>query len=415
MPTTDPQGRVLAALDRLTAGFPGRLPSLGIAFSGGGDSTALLAMAAEWAKRRGIRIMAATVDHRLRPESADEARRAGLEAARLGVPHRVLVWPPPHPPGNISAMAREARLRLLSAWAREEGLAAIALGHTRDDVAETLLMRLERGAGLDGLAAMAERREAEGMLWLRPMLSVGRAELRDWLISRALRWVEDPTNEDPAHDRARIRQAIAMLGLDSARIADSAMHLRTARETLGRLACDATSLAAVRLGMLTLPQDIWTATLPELRRLILIAVTRWITGAPYPPRAAATAEAMETLESGQMAQLGGTLIRPGAKLLKFMREPAAAARAAPLVTDGVWDNRWRVTGLSKGLTVRALGDAAARIDRQALDLPLAAARSMPALWDDGHMVASLLPTPPAGMTIAPLRGQGDFRRLLAEG
>ena len=127
---------------------------------------------------------------------------------------------------------RAARLRLLGAWARRQGIAAVALGHTRDDVAETLLMRLSRGAGIDGLAAMSARREAEGMLWLRPLLEIGREELRDWLRHQGATWIEDPSNENLSFERARIRRAMATLGLDPAQLAQSAGHLATARAAL---------------------------------------------------------------------------------------------------------------------------------------------------------------------------------------
>ena len=120
---------VHAALDRLAGSFS----RLGIALSGGGDSTALMHLARTWASGRVL--MAATVDHGLRPGSADEARQAGLDAQALGIPHQILLW---HREGggNLMAAAREARLRLLSDWARGQGLDAVLLGHTQDAQAE---------------------------------------------------------------------------------------------------------------------------------------------------------------------------------------------------------------------------------------------------------------------------------------
>ena len=137
--------------------------------------------------------MAATVDHGLRPGSGDEARQAGAAAQALGIPHEVLLWQRAGS-GNLMAAARDARLRLLSDWAHRHGLAAVVLGHTQDDQAETLMMRLNRGAGVDGLAAMAPLRAALGIRWLRPMLGLSRADLRHWLTARGIGWVDDPSN-----------------------------------------------------------------------------------------------------------------------------------------------------------------------------------------------------------------------------
>ena len=146
----DPAARIRSALDRLA----GDLPALGLAVSGGGDSIALMHVAAEWAQ--GRRIMVATVDHGLRDGSAAEAEEVARAARALGLSHAVLLWRRDTQVGNLMAQARDARLRLLSGWARRNDLPAVALGHTADDLAETLLMRLARGSGVDGLSAMAE-------------------------------------------------------------------------------------------------------------------------------------------------------------------------------------------------------------------------------------------------------------------
>ena len=386
---SDPQALAFAALDRLAGG----LPALGLAVSGGGDSTALMHLAAGWAAARGCRLAAVTVDHGLRPESAAEAAAAGRAAAAMGVPHSILRWDGPAAAGNLAAQAREARLALIGGWARDAGLPAVALGHTRDDVAETLLMRLNRGAGLEGLAAMTDRREAAGMVWLRPLLGIGRAELRDMLRACGAGWVDDPSNDDPRRDRARVRAAMTAAGLDPARLADSARHLAAARGLLGRLALQAVAGGTMAAGDLTLPDA--AAAEPELRRMILTAAVATVTGAAYPPRHAATAQAMATLTTARKASLGGALItRRGGDLL-IGREPAAAARAPDLTADGVWDDRWRIVGLPPGGAIRARPDTA-----------------QPALWR-GH-VGPLDPAA-AGVSAVPLRQWADFARKLAPG
>ena len=144
---------------------------LGVAVSGGGDSVALLLMLATVA--RGRPLAAVTVDHGLRPESGDEAAAVEALCAARGIPHATLRWNGWDGAGNLQDRARQARRTLIGAWARANGIGAVALGHTLDDQAETFLMRLARGSGVDGLSGMAPATRAEGVLWLRPLL--GRA------------------------------------------------------------------------------------------------------------------------------------------------------------------------------------------------------------------------------------------------
>jgi len=177
---------------------------LGIAVSGGPDSCALLLLAA--AALPG-RIAAATVDHGLRPESADEARFVAQVCQAIGVDHTVL--PVVVEPGNVQAQARAARYAALAAWMAQRSLAALASAHHADDQAETLLLALGRGCGLDGLTGIAPRDRREGVILLRPLLELGRDALREHARMHGLDWVEDPSNAD-----ARVpRSALRMQGL----------------------------------------------------------------------------------------------------------------------------------------------------------------------------------------------------------
>ncbi|TGN37615.1 tRNA lysidine(34) synthetase TilS, partial [Paracoccus liaowanqingii] len=210
----------------------------------------MMHVAAEWA--RGRRLMVATVDHGLREDSAQEAEEVARAARALGLPHAILLWRRDTQVGNLMAQARDARLRLLSGWAQHNDLPAVALGHTANDLAETLVMRLARGSGIDGLAAMAEWRDAFGMRWLRPMLGAGRADLRDWLSARGIGWIDDPTNDNADYDRVRARQAIASLGLDVSGLARSAGHIGDARDALSDYAALVSKEAEAERGSLTL-------------------------------------------------------------------------------------------------------------------------------------------------------------------
>lgn len=183
-----------------------------VAVSGGGDSLALLLIAADWAQTRGRDVCALTVDHGLRPEAAGEARFVAEIAARYGIPHRTLRWEAPQPG---QAKARRARHHLLAAAAREAGSVVILTAHTQDDNAETFLIRARAGSGWYGLAGIQplslSPAEPPGVPVLlgRPLLATPRAALRDLLQTHGEGWVEDPSNENPAYERVRVRRTLA--------------------------------------------------------------------------------------------------------------------------------------------------------------------------------------------------------------
>lgn len=388
------QSRAFEALDRLHPGG-----ALGVAVSGGGDSVALALLAARWGAQRGISVRLATVDHGLRPESRDEAARVAALAARLGLPHHILDWPDAPGTGNLADAARRARLSLLARWGA--GCGAIALGHTRDDQAETVLMRLLRGSGVDGLSAMAEESRLFGARWLRPLLGEARAALRAWLAAQGEGWVEDPSNDDLARERPRIRAAMAALGLDPAGLADTATRLRRARIALE--AQTETLWETARIGAcgeVLAPAPALADAPDEIALRWLASALRYVSGAAYPPRLASLEAARAALldhPHGGRA-LHGCLLDWRSGALAISREPASIR---DMVEDGVFDRRWRVSGDG---AVAALGESG----RQTLletpgwapppgwaVAPLAAQRAAPALWREGVLVC------------APLAGYGD--------
>jgi tRNA(Ile)-lysidine synthase len=206
---------------------------IGVAVSGGPDSLALLLLAA--AARPGL-IEAATVDHRLRPESAAEADMVARLCARLGVPHSTLgaEWAG-EPASAIQERARDERYRLLGAWLTERSLDALATAHHADDQAETMVMRLNRGAGVRGLAAMrpAARVPGSDLPLLRPLLGWRRAELKQVCAEAGIEPADDPSNRDMRYERVRVRRDISAVGwLDPEAVARSATFLAGADEAL---------------------------------------------------------------------------------------------------------------------------------------------------------------------------------------
>jgi tRNA(Ile)-lysidine synthase len=184
---------------------------IGLAVSGGSDSSALLHLVHRWALARRADLIVLTVDHRLRDGSgADAAALAGI-ASGLGLAHRTLVW---DAPVSRHAAARRARHRLLASAMRDAGGKLLLTGHTVDDQAETVLMRLRQGSGPYGLAGMRAVSpspvwpEGEGIWIARPLLGETRRDLRVWLAGQGACWTEDPSNANTAFERVRIRQRL---------------------------------------------------------------------------------------------------------------------------------------------------------------------------------------------------------------
>jgi tRNA(Ile)-lysidine synthase len=191
-------------------------PALVLAVSGGPDSMALMWLAARWRKARtkGPRLMAVTVDHGLRPEAAREARAVKQVAQSLDLPHKTLLWRGDKPTTGVPQAARAMRYRLLAKAAKAAGASHILTAHTRDDQAETLLMRLLRGSGIAGLAAMAAVSEREGLKLARPLLDVSKARLIATLKAAQLDFADDPTNRDLAFTRPRLRALMPQLAAE---------------------------------------------------------------------------------------------------------------------------------------------------------------------------------------------------------
>jgi tRNA(Ile)-lysidine synthase len=200
---------------RLFADWSG-VPAIVLAVSGGPDSIALMWLAARWrrALARGPRLVAVTVDHGLRAEAAAEAREVKRLARILDLPHRTVWWSGVKPRTGLPAAARAARYRLLAQAARAHGATHVLTAHTRDDQAETLLMRMLRGSGIAGLAAMARESEREGVLLARPFLNVSKSQLIATLKKAKIDFADDPTNRDLNFTRPRIRTLMPLLATE---------------------------------------------------------------------------------------------------------------------------------------------------------------------------------------------------------
>lgn len=222
------------------------------AVSGGPDSMALMHLLALWsAAAPRPPVLVATVDHGLRPEAAREAAFVARAAESLGWPHRTLVWTGEKPRTGLQEAAREARYRLLLQCAREEGATHLVTAHTRDDQAETVLMRLARGSGLAGLAGMRREWDREGIRHVRPLLDCPKESLLDLCRRQGWNFVEDPSNADERFARVRWRRIMPLLaaeGLTAGRLARLAERMSQAEEALDAKAREALDRAEPERG-----------------------------------------------------------------------------------------------------------------------------------------------------------------------
>ena len=287
-----------------------------VAVSGGGDSLALMHLLAGWAKDNGReKPVVLVVDHALRDGSAGEAKKAAAAARKAGLPVHILTRKGVRPKSGIEALARDARYGLMGRWLKRHRINALYVGHTLDDQAETFLLRLGRGSGLDGLSAMRVLAPFpvpgfEDLTLARPLLGTGRANLRTYLKARRQDWLEDPMNSEARFARSRVRALLPVLeaaGLSSARIADAAAHLGRARAAL-ELATEAvlTRVARPDGKRVALDPKALAAAPREIGLRALAALLMAVSGEPYRPRFEALERLFDRLAQGGLGN-GATL------------------------------------------------------------------------------------------------------------
>lgn len=297
--------RLIDITPAVSSGGGLRAGRFGVAVSGGPDSMALLLLAAN---AFAGRVEAATIDHGLRPDSADEAAMVARWCAGHGVPHVILRLPVPIT-GNLQSAARAARYALLEQWREAHGLDWLMTAHHADDQLETLLMRLNRGSGVGGLAGVRAR---SGHV-LRPLLGWRRAALLAVAQAAGMPFVLDPSNGDPRFDRAALRARLAEADwLDPLAAARSAAALAEAEAALTWMAADIAGRAIARDG------EAWTLAVPdmdalprELRRRVLLHLLAAADPAAAPPRGDALDHALAQAGAGGQASLGAWLLAGG--------------------------------------------------------------------------------------------------------
>ncbi|MDE0540505.1 MAG: tRNA lysidine(34) synthetase TilS [Rhodospirillales bacterium] len=292
-------------------------PRLAAAVSGGPDSLCLTLLANEWATARGGEVIGLTVDHGLRPDSAAEAGRVGEWLGARGIRHQILNWRGAKPDTGIQAAARHARYRLLNRWVREHGCLHLLLAHTRDDQAETFVMRLGRGSGLRGLAAMPAVSYGADARLLRPLLGIRKSRLMATLRDRGQHWIDDPSNDDIRFERVRTRGFLARLengGFPAHRLSDAATAAGRIRMHLDRHCARALAhTVAMRGREHALVDRERFARLPEeIQRQVIGRLLAAVGGAPYEPRGGKLKRLLTGLRRPDWrgATLGGCRLSP---------------------------------------------------------------------------------------------------------
>lgn len=372
---------------------------IALAVSGGADSLALLDTIARW--RGARRVVVLTVDHRLRKGSRAEAEGVVEVARARGLDARILTWVGPRPTGDIEAAARAARYRLLFGACRELGATCLAVAHHRDDIAETFLLRLKRGSGVFGLAAMRPvLKVGDDVTMVRPFLSIPRSRLAATTAAAKLAPFLDPMNDDPRFDRVRIRRLLASAEIDTATIVATAVRLAAAADAIDAAA---TALLADvdAFGVVRLTPAAFADAPQEVRLRALVRILLAVGGEEYPPRherLLGLADAMLGRPERLKRTLAGTIVELRGGRFSFTREAGRDGLPTIALKRGagiVWDHRYAVAVANEAPAGVNVG-------------PLSATAPFPAIRRRGRLLAAF------GPKAEPLPPWVRIRPLIAE-
>ena len=368
--------------------------SMGLAISGGSDSMALFFSAL--AQFGANRLYGVTVEHGLREGAAQEALFVAKICAANGVHHKVLKLKNLTHGSNLQARARAARYDALTAWAKEHSIQHICLGHSQTDVAETFLLRLARGSGVSGLAALAPAFKKGDVTFHRPLLHESRENLQAFLKKMGQGWCNDPSNRDTAFERVKIRQALptfAELGLDAAGLANTAQRLAKARDVLHSATQTLAQSACTQVGnAICIDLKKLEDAAPDLTHRLYAWAVQWVAGAEYAPRAAAL---QRFVMSEKDATLGGCVGVKTKDAQHWIGREYAKIATLPSAKEGnAWDQKWQIDALGaiySGVMLAPLGPHGYRQIKAHSPpihiLPRKIALSAPSLWQGDSLLS----------------------------
>lgn len=365
---------------------------LALAVSGGSDSVALMVLATQWATQndRLGDVCVLTVDHALRENSTNEAKQVCQWALALGLKCQILTWQHEGQSSGIQQNARAARYQLMGDWCRENGVAGIITAHNSDDQAETMLMRLARGSGVDGLGGMAEQTEIFNTIIYRPLLGVSRAKLQNVLKEVDHRWLEDPSNKDEKFERVRVRGAMPAIhssGIENPALNLSAQRLRRARNALDHFAEQfvATSVTVFKTGHCEVDRQAFEVQPDEIALRVLSRLLTWAGGAKIALRLAKVERLYEALTdtAAEKHTLGGAQLAMRKSTMIIGRE---YGRIDPNLQKGIttWDNRFTFANPENVLPYGLFIDKDHRVRPESL--PYFVACSLPVFCDQPETI-----------------------------
>jgi len=403
----------------LLTGFTGLSDKIAIAVSGGPDSIALAFCLKRWGQRD---IVAFIVDHGLRPEAAAEAASVQKQLQHMGITAEILSWEHAGVSGRLHEKARAARYRLLTQACHAHHIRDLFIAHHRDDQAETVLMRIAKGSGIEGLAGIAPQTARDDIRLLRPLLNIGKDRLIATCVVHHIDSVRDPSNQSEKYARGRLRKILPLLAnegltvenltLLASRAADVKETLDIYTEIFLKSAAHCEQGGHIRLNRQNLRE---TPRAIGLRGLT--ACLRYIHDDDYPPEYSALLSLWQALTDTQTditRTLYGNVIYTSETEIHFIRETSAANEILPVTLNQpiLWDNRWMVTlqasapfSTLPNLTLCALGNPThAEIDALAPDLrhaiPQGRIRAcLPALWSNNKLCAIPSFNPDAAFTL----------------
>jgi tRNA(Ile)-lysidine synthase len=342
-----------------------------LAVSGGSDSIALMHLANRWALLRGISVTVLTVDHGLRSASPNEAKQVSQWATELGLAHETLVWDGPKPKTQIQAKARQSRYDLMTGWCVANGVPVLMTGHTMNDQAETVAMRLKRSRSLESLSAIRPVLDWKGIKIYRPMLKLKRLELQDFLRANDLLWLDDPSNENDAFERVRTRRAMGETAIEPlALLADrSREKIIEKKHEINALS---SNLKVFSEGYLAIERAHLTAS--DVIAVFLQHVIDVMGGSVTDRAERERLATWLSKESSGRKTLGGVLFSLRQRDILFIREAGRIGFAAESVDQTgslIWDGRF-VVKTAPGTMVTAASrlaglDASPEVPRAVLD------------------------------------------------
>ncbi len=383
-------------IDNFLDGLSYHPDTLGVAVSGGSDSLSLLYLIDAWSNKKNLKIVILTVDHNLRNGSADEALYVGELCNKLGLIHKTLFWDHEDIEGNLSASAREARYRLMQNSIPSDAI--LITGHTLDDQAETFLMRLRRGSGVDGLASMAEQSYLsfgnDGITIFRPLLDFERQTLRKVLKFYKVDWIEDPTNNDRSFERVRVRDLLARfveIGIDKNTIGRTALLMQSAKTALNHFASDCyEKFGSCDNGDIIFDFSEFSKQPLDVKRRLISAAQKWISNQKYRPRLSQVDALINSIDKKVTFSGSGTICYFHNNSIRITREANACVCEIEASNDVIFDRRWKLIALEncKDLTIKCLGEDGYTFLEPGIrkKIPYKTIIALPALFNDTNLI-----------------------------